>query len=233
MPTTALAQFDGNLLDGLEFCSRVYTLYEAIRDASDGPSRMRMRPSRLEKKLLEELLPICKYVQASYRPGRYISLRWVDGNQQYDAEVQQRGAYVCNNYYQATGYLEVTCVMHPREYMSRELLEKKGSAFGLEGIRRLKSGEIESLPVAYTNKDFIDSYSKLLIEQISKKTMIPYPPNTTLIVQCTLNFPYMKDEWDLLIFQVQASLYETPFREIYLYDTVCQYSHWVYPRNVA
>jgi hypothetical protein len=233
MPTAALAQFDGNLLDGLEFCSRVYTLYESIRDAPDGPSRMRMRPSRLEKKLLEELLPICKYVQASYRPGRYISVRWADGNQQYDAEVQQRGAYVGKNYYPATGYLEVTCVMHPKEYLSRELLEKEGSAFGLEGIRRLKGGKIESVPVGYTNKDFVDSYSKLLLKQVSKKTTIPYPPNTTLIIQCTLNFPYMEDEWNLLISQVRTTLSESPFREIYLYDTVCQHSHCVYPRNDA
>ena len=81
------------------------------------------------------------------------------------------------------------------------------------------------------NRDFIDSYSKLLIEQVSKKATIPYPPNTTLVVQCTLNFPYMTDEWDLLITQVQTFLDESPFREIYLYDTVCQHSHWAYPHN--
>ena len=93
MSNNPLAQFDGVLLDGLEFCSRVYAHYESVRNADDGPSRLRMRPSRLEKKLLEELLPICKYVQASYRPGRYISVRWVDGDQPYDAELLQRGAY--------------------------------------------------------------------------------------------------------------------------------------------
>jgi hypothetical protein len=55
---------------------------------------MRMRPSALEKKLLEELLPICMYVQASYRPGRYTSVRWLKGNQAYDAEVRQVGAHM-------------------------------------------------------------------------------------------------------------------------------------------
>lgn len=233
MPISPLTQFDDNLLDGLEFCSRAYTLYESISDAPDGPSRMRMRPSRLEKKLLEELLPICKYVQASYRPGRYISVRWVDGNQQYDAEVQQRGAYVGKNYYPATGYFEVTCVMHKNEYLSRELLEKKGTAFGLEGIRRLKNGEIESISVGHMNKDFIDSYSKLLLKQIAKKTSIPYPRNTTLIVQCTLNTIYMEDEWNLLISQVRSTLLETPFSEIYLYNTVCQHSVCIYPSEEA
>lgn len=233
MSITALTDFDGNLLDGLEFCSRVYALYESVRSAVDGPSRMRLRPSRLEKKLLEELLPICKYVQASYRPGRYISIRWVDGNQKYDAEVLQRGAYVSENYYPAESYLEVTCTMHPNEHLSRELLEKKGGAFGLEGIRRLKSGEIESVPVGYSNREFIDSYSSLLLKQIGKKAKNLYPKNTTLIVQCTLNTLYMPDEWDALLGIVRPALAALPFREVYLYDAVCQYSHSFYPRTDA
>jgi hypothetical protein len=149
MSKSALSQFDGNILDGLEFCSKVYALFESIRSADNGPSRLRMRPSRLEKKLLEELLPICKYIQTHYRPGRYISVRWVDGSQQYDAEIIQRGAYVTQNYYPEHAHLEVTCTMHRNEHLSRELLETKGGAFGLEGIRRLKNGEIESLPVDF------------------------------------------------------------------------------------
>jgi hypothetical protein len=229
MSITPLDEFDGKLLDGLEFCSRVYALFESVRGASNGPSRLRMRPSRLEKKLLEELLPICKYVQASYRPGRYISVRWVDGNQTYDAEIFQRGAYVSENYYPATGHLEVTCTMHPNEYLSRELLETKGAAFGLEGIRRLKSGEIESVPVGYTNKEFVESYSKLVLKQIAKKAKMRYPENTTLIVQCALNTIYTPDEWEWLIARVTEALPDTSFREVYLYDTVCQYSHSLHP----
>ena len=231
MTTTPLAQFDGNFLDGLEFCSRVYAFFESIRTSDNGPSRLRLRPSRLEKKLLEELLPICKYVQASYRPGRYMSVRWVDGNQQYDAEVLQRGAYVSQSYYPATGYLEVTCTMHPNEYLGRELLDKKGEAFGLEGIRRLKNGEIESISVGYTNKEFIDSYCQLVLGQIAKKAKMPYPENTTLVVQCTLNTIYMPDEWESLITRVKDAPPQSSFREIYLYDTVCQYSQTLYPRS--
>lgn len=69
MKDVPLSQFDGIRLDGLEFCSKVCRLYESIRYGADGPSRMRMRPSRVEKKLLDELMPICKYLQASYGPG--------------------------------------------------------------------------------------------------------------------------------------------------------------------
>jgi hypothetical protein len=123
--------------------------------------------------------------------------------------------------------------MHPNEHLSRELLEKKGGAFGLEGIRRLKSGEIESVPVGYSNREFIDSYSSLLLKQIGKKAKNLYPKNTTLIVQCTLNTLYMPDEWDALLGIVRPALAALPFREVYLYDPVCQYSHSVYPRTDA
>jgi len=230
METAVLAEFDGKLLDGLEFCSKVYKLYESIRSTTAGPSRFRMRPTSLEKKLLEELLPICKYVQASYGPGRYMSVRWIDGNQQYDAELLQRGAYISENCYPANAYLEVTCTMHPNEYLSRELLEKKGSAFGLEGIRRLKNGDIESVPKGYTNREFVESYAELVKDRMSSKGAKPYPKDTTLIVQCTLNMPYMPDEWTDLMTRVHPTLSGMPFREIYFYDTLGQHSLVAFPQ---
>lgn len=233
MMISPLLQFDGKLLDGLDFCSKVYALFESIRSVEDGVSRLRLRPTRLEKRLLEELLPICNYVQTHYRPGRYISIRWIDGNQQYDAEVVQCGAYVTENYYPANAHLEVTCTMHRNEHLSRELLETKGGGFGLEGMHRLKDGEIESLPVGYKNKEFIDSYANLLLKQIAKKERIAYPAETTLIVQCTLNTLYMADEWETLISQVRAGLSKSSFREVYLYDTVCHYSQSLWPHRDA
>jgi hypothetical protein len=230
MTTAQLAEFDGRLLDGLEFCSKAYALFESIRSTPHGPSRFRMRPTSLEKRLLEELLPICKYVQASYRPGRYMSVRWIDGNQQYDAELVQRGAYVSENYYPANAFLEVTCTMHPNEYLNRELLENKGSTFGLEGIRRLKNGDIESVPKGYTNREFVESYARLVKDRIASKASNPYPKDTTLIVQCTLNMPYMPDEWADLMARVQPALSGTPFREIYFYDTLGQHCLAAYPQ---
>jgi hypothetical protein len=231
MPDTPLAQFDGHLLDGLTFCSHVYALYESIRSSPDGVTRMRIRPNRVDKKLLDELMPICRYVQDSYRPGRYISVRWTDGNQQCDAEIRQHGAYVGQNFYPAKGYLEVTCTMHPKEHLNRELLEKRGSSFGLEGIRRLKGREIESLPVGYSNSDFVDAYSELVLKQVAKKTRVPFPRDTTLIIQCTLNLPYTPDEWALLLSKVQPTLLKTSFREIYLYDILYSHSCRVFPTN--
>lgn len=232
MTTDSLAQFDGNLIDGLQFCSMAYGLFESVRNTPGGPSRLRQRP-RPEKKLLEEILPICKYVQASYRPGRYISVRWVNGSQQFDAELVQRGAYVCENYYPEKAFLEVTCSMHPNEYLIRELLDTKGVAFGVDGVRRLKNGDIESVPVSYTNRQFVEVDATQVLNRISEKSNVPYPKNTILIVDCTLSLPYMPDEWEDLMERVRTGLSETRFREIYLYDAVGQYSKSLFPQHDA
>ena len=216
MISAPLAEFDGQLLDGLYFCSRVYTLFEAIRNLPEGRSRLRLRPTRVEKKLLEELLPIAKFIQANYRPGRYIGVRWKDGNQNHDAELHQDGAYVTKGYYTATAFLEVVSAVHPKDHLSRELLDTEGGTFGLDGIRRLKSGKLVSEPVGYSSRNFIPKFSEILLKQLRAKAAKVYPPDTSLIVQATLNLPYMPDEWLDLIAMVQASLPRCNFREIYV-----------------
>ena len=223
MGCTTLAEIDGHMLNGLVFCGRVYELFEHIRSTEDGRSRLRMRASDTEKKLIEELLPICKYVQTKYRAGRYISIKWINGSQQHDAEYQQAGGYVDEGHYPASGYLEVTCVMHPNDYLMRELLDSGGVGFSVETTRRdKKTRAIESMPKVSTNHDFIDSYSPLITAQLNKKAGINYPENTTLIVQCSLNRLYMPDEWEVLVAQVRAGLPEHRFREVFMYDVVSE-----------
>jgi len=189
-------------------------------------------PSRVERRLLGELLPICAYVQASYRPGRYISVRWVDGPQTYDAELEQRGAYVSENFYPATGFLEVTSAMHPNEYLGRELLEKEGFAFGVDGLSRRNDGSIESVPVSYTNREFVGSFSKIVLGQIAKKERKPYPTDTALIVHCTMNLPYLPDEWTDLVGRIRSELPASRFREIFLYDSVGPHTHRIFPQQL-
>jgi hypothetical protein len=46
------------------------------------------------------------------------------------------------------GHLEVTCAVHPNDYLVRELLDRGGVAFGAEGVHRDKSARtIRSEPV--------------------------------------------------------------------------------------
>lgn len=215
-----LEQLNGQMIDGLEFCSRVYSIFEQIRKSPNGIEQLRMRTSAVEKKLLEELMPICNYIQATYRAGRYISVCWVDGSQQFDAKMVQVGAYVESYDLPESGFIEVTCVMHPNEYLSRELINTKGLAFGLDGIQRLKSREIESIPISYTNREFIPKFSSLVIKQLEKKNAINYPPETVLIVQCSLNNIYFSNEWEALIMEIRSHKMAHQFKEIFLFDAV-------------
>ncbi len=79
-----LGSLDDKLLDGLKFCLKVYDLFDQVR-----PSPMGLEKSGCwiadEKRLLEELLPIAQYIQARYRTGNRLKIRWLSGSQSYDA----------------------------------------------------------------------------------------------------------------------------------------------------
>lgn len=233
MQSDALTQFDGQLLDGLDFCARVYAVFESIRNSPDGASRLRMRPTRVEKRVLEELLPICAYVQATYRPGLYMSVRWIDGPQTYHAETQQRGAHVAESNYPANAFIEVTSAVHPNDYLVRERLDTVGFAFSPTGVRRLEDGSIESVPVGHSNRSFVADFAGIVLDQIAKKEAKRYPQNTTLIVQCTLSLPYMPEEWDDLVARIKQQMPPSQFREVCLYDPTGRYSSTIFPKAKA
>jgi len=224
-----LSTFDDQLLDGLHFCKKAYDLFEDIRSDGSGKSNLRMRATDVEKKLLEEILPICKYIQAKYRTGRYITVRWKAGNQQYDAELHQVGAYVDEGYFPGHAFLEVTCAMHPNDYLSRELLDKQGFAFGAEGIKRLKDRKVESTPVVYSNQDFVERFALQILNRINDKAAKPYPENTSLIVSCSLDILYTPDDWALLREQLVNAKPAHSFKEIFVYDTTCEYTFSLWP----
>ena len=206
-----LSNFDLKLIDGLEFCAKVYALLEDIRKRPNGIPSLRLKSGKLEKKLLEELIPLCTYIQSKYRAGRYICVRWVDGSQQYDASIIQHGFYVEHGYYSEKAYLEVTCAMHPKEYLGREHLEKEGHSYGYNGLKRKKDGSIESVPVSYRRLSFIDEDSERIQTLIKNKCAKKYPENTTLIVQVSLATVYGANEWTKLIEKVSNCLPKNQF----------------------
>ncbi|MDD5405915.1 MAG: hypothetical protein PHE73_03105 [Sulfurovaceae bacterium] len=211
-----LSHLNGKLFDGLEFCSEVYTLFEKIRSEPDGIKKLRLRASPTEKLILEELLPICRYVQKYYRTGRYISVYWIDGNQSYDAKILQKGCYVEHGHYPAQAYLEITSAMHKNEHWTWKL----DMSFAPEGISGNKNSKVSSEPVVFTNQEHIEKFAPIVLKQISKKASINYPENTSLVVQCHLNSLYTSDDWELLIDQVTKKLPKHKFQEILMYDSV-------------
>lgn len=211
-----LSEFGGHLFDGLDFCRKAYKLFDTIRSQPDGIERIRQRSTRVEKKLIEEFLPICRYIQTYYRPGRYISVRWVDGNQSYDAELQQAGIYIEKGYIPPVAYLEATCVMHPNEYLIWRRLNEGKPAFAPEGIKKQRRKPVESKAVAFTGNEHVSNFAPLVISSIREKEEIAYPKDTSLVVECYLNSLYTLDDWHLLISTVEQEMRTSRFQEVLL-----------------
>jgi hypothetical protein len=209
-----LFHFDGKLIDGLEFCSEVYAVFENIRKEPEGRDRLRSRASPMEKRLLEELLPICRYIQTYYRAGRYISVRWVDGSQSFDAELHQKGDYIDYGYYPELAYLEVTTAMHKNEHWTWKL----NGSFAPEGIVKRKGKPVCSEPVVFTNQEHVENFVPIVLDQILKKSNIDYPENTSLVIQCHLYSLYTPDDLELLVKQIKNKLPDHSFREVLIFD---------------
>lgn len=215
----SIDDLDGQLLDGLVFCAKTYALFEKLRAEPGGIERLRLRSrSNGEKRLLEELLPICRYIQTYYRLGRYISVRWINGSQPYDAELHQDGAYVTNGYYSPLAYLEATCAMHANEHWKWKLLNQGKAVYAPEGINAKKGSPIQSEPVLFTNDEHIQNFIQIIVASIKKKSEMNYPENTSLVVQCHLNTLYTPEEWRFLVSEVERQVAVTPFEEVLLFD---------------
>jgi hypothetical protein len=128
-----LAAIDNQLLDGLEFCTRVYDLFDRARKQPDGIASLRLRPSNIEKRLIEELIPIARYLQARYHEGRRIKVRWLSGSQPYDAVLWSSGELVKRNIAARKLLVEATTSVHQNNYLARQLLHEGGPVFGVEG----------------------------------------------------------------------------------------------------
>lgn len=217
-----IGELDGQLLDGLEFCAKAYVLFELLRAEPGGIERLRLRTAKDEKRLLDEILPICRYVQTYYWPGRYISVRWVNGSQSYDAELVQSGDYVTHGFYDKNAFLETTSAMHPNEHSTWKLLNQGKTAFAPEGIDAKRGTPLTSEPVVFSNSEHVFGFAPFVVSSIRKKMDIPYPDNKSLVVQCHLNNLYMPSDWQLLVSEVEREIVATPFCEVLLIDSLTQ-----------
>jgi hypothetical protein len=225
-----LSTFDGSLLDGLNFCRRVYDLFNQTRASPDGIAKLRLRPSKNEKRLIEELIPIARYVQARYREGRRIKVRWLSGSQPYDAILLSSGVFVEKGINPRRVTVEVTTAVHQNDYLVRERLHKQGHAFGVKGVsRNKKTGTIDSEPYVVTNGEREADLATLIIDRIKSKGAKGYDPETVLIVYCVPNGITLEDEWVEAVKLVTQADVHHDFREVFLIETsVASYSATLY-----
>jgi hypothetical protein len=224
-----LSTFDGQLLDGLDFCRRVYDLFDQVQAETDGIARLRLRQTKIEKRLIEELIPIASYVQARYRVGRRIKVRWFSGSQPYDAIIWSSGGLVEHRMAPRKLFVEVTTSVHQNEHLARRLLHERGGLFGVKGISRdKKTGDIVSKPHVHTPDELAEDLAAQIIERLRTKSAKEYPPGTALIVNCVANSPILVSEWNDAIERVTKAQLHPAFLEVFLIEPVMSYSATLY-----
>jgi hypothetical protein len=232
MPTRqqlGLSTFDGQLLDGLDFCRKVYDLFDQVRGEPDGIANLRLRLTKTAKRLVEELLPIAHYVQARYREGRRIKVRWFSGSQPYDAILLSSGWLVDHRAAPRRLFVEVTTSVHENEHLARRLLHERGGSFGVKGISRdKKTGDIVSKPHVHTNDELATDLAGQIVERLKSKSEKQYPPGTVLVVNCVPNCLILDSEWNDAIQRVTKSQVHLAFREVFLLETVMSHSTTLY-----
>lgn len=213
------------LLDGLEFCRLTYEIFENVASESNGGHVLRERRGYI-KQLIEELLPLCRYIQTFYGPGRYISIRWTYGSQSFDAKFEAKGVAVDHGMWPKNGTIEITQAAHKNDYLMRQLLNEEGGGFGMEGISVVKEKgglrKIISEPTSYHNQSYINDMAKIILDivnaKINKLRKGVYPSDTTLIVGCSLFTVFFPSEWQKLIELVKIDLPKNDFAHIFLTD---------------
>ena len=225
-----LEKMDGKLLNGLDFCKKAYSLFDTIRRGPKGVEKLRLKPGHDEsKKLIEEILPIVRYVQMRYSLKIRIKVKWIYGSQPYDAYLEVSvPKYVpeeVRNTVPQKQYLEVTTAVYKNDYLSRLELHTKGGSFGPREIGRVpKTGKIVSKPHVYDGLEAGSDFAVLVKDRIESKAKKQYPNNTSLVIQCELDTIFLDDDWECMIEKVRNAKIEHNFREIILFDTCFKYS---------
>jgi hypothetical protein len=224
-----LSTFDDRLLDGLSFCRKVYDLFDQLSAEPGGIAKLRLRPTNTEKRLIEELIPIARYLQARYREGRRIKVRWFDGSQPYDAILWSSGEAVERSVAPRRLYVEVTTSVHENEHLARRLLHDRGGSFGVKGISRDKqTGDIISKPHVHTNDELSTDLAAQIIERLKSKSEKSYPPGTVLVINCVTDNLILDSEWNDAIERVTEARAHLAFREVFLLDILMSHSATLY-----
>jgi hypothetical protein len=211
-------------MDGLKFSKKVYDIFEQIRKSSDGINKLRLREGS-EKKLIEELIPIARFIQARYNEARHLKVRWINGTQQFDALIQSTGALVENGFVPRNQYIEVTTAVHENGHILRRMIVEQRPVFSVKGIKKNKNGkDYSSIPYAYSSQELENDLTSKLIEIIEKKTSNSYPEKTILVIQCILDSLFEEEEWEYAIQQIKTKRINHRFQEIFIFDSNHTYS---------
>jgi hypothetical protein len=219
MPVPGLETIDGKLLDGLTFCRRVYDLLDRVKAGHQGLEEIRLRTSKGSKRMAEEILPIARYVQSRYGPGLRLKIKWVGGDQPFDAVLHASGGVVDHTDLPRRQYLEVTTAIHANDHLRREHLNREGFSFGAGGTSRdPKTKMTTSVQHAYQHDEHVSELVGLVVSRIVAKSSKVYPKPISLIVQCCVDRPIQDEEWASLVGALREQTSQHTFREVVIVE---------------
>lgn len=230
-PQIDFSAIDGQLLDGLDYCRKVYDLFDQINRENDGKSRLRLRRLKSDKRLVEELLPLARYVQARYQAGRRLKVRWLSGSQPYDAVLWSSGSLVEHGGAPRKVFVEVTTSVHPNDYLRRQLLHQRGGSFGVKGIHR-EGKAIVSKPYVFSGGENARDLAEQILARLRAKASKAYPSATVLIVNCSTNCLILEDEWTDAVEQIRKACPRVDFREVFLMDMLMSHATTLYGNRI-
>ena len=212
-----LSALDDQLLDGLSFCSKGYDLFDQIMAQPDGVGLIRTRPTVVEKRLIEEILPIASYVQQKYSAGNRFKIQWSNGSQSYDALLFAPQLMVEKAKIPEQITVEATCAVHENDHWSRRIGHADGISWGPRNLQRdPKTGKVELKPQAIGWHEKVKELADFIIKRLLEKSQGHYPIETVLVVSCT-SFGTMDEiEWNHTVDLVKQTELHKNFREVHL-----------------
>lgn len=177
-----------------------------------------IQKNQFEKKLIQEIWPIAKFLKYIEEPGIRLLCRYNAGNQNYDAHIKlmntQKDAY----------FVEVTRAERQQcEHLKREELYRNKVVFGgdcikADGTKNKGNRKIISSPMA-VNDDYalvqaIEQIKVAVQKKCNKRN--PYPTPCLLLIDVVTERPLRLDEWFDLTNQVKSYICNDKFYKTFI-----------------
>jgi hypothetical protein len=187
-----LAIFDDKLMNGLDFCEKVYDLVENITNSPNGIEALQSQNSSELKKLVEKLIPLSKYIQGCYGPNRRLKVRWIDGRDGYNAQVLSSGAFLDKRASPRRHWIEITNVVQESNPHLPLPPSKRPLMFEVKGISVDRTTQkMTSRPYRYGSDKAEADLAKKILEQIEARGALKHQPLDILVISNIIRDGYL------------------------------------------
>jgi hypothetical protein len=223
-----LSIFEGKLMNGLDFCKKVYDVVYNIRNGPNGDEAVALRDCPQLKDLVQKLIPLSKFVQERYGPNRRLKVRWLNGIGGYDAQVLSSGAFVGKRVWPRRQWVEITAIVHDHDPRFQPPPSKRELMFEFRGSSvNASTRKMGGLPKDGSAEAGL---AQKILEQVQTNGALRHPRHTVLVIECFLSNSFFQDDWERTIALVRGCQKRPSFSEIFVCDSIQGYSATIYGR---